>query len=282
MPSQTTKDVSKSRIAALNAGEPSATLVELLVIDFAKLFEHAVPAAPQEALRVLAVAQGNARASGDIDAMRELLTSVRAPAPKAWKPGTKLGITQRMVLGGALLAKYASRDIERLQAHASDTVRGWTAYALALGCEPRTTLARRLRNARISAADSHSGVREWAWLAVRPAIEDEPEAAVTLLQPWVQDGDANVRRFASEVTRPRGVWCAHIELFKQRPELAMSLLEPLRADSSRYVQNSVANWLNDASKSQPKFVESLTKRWLRESDCRETAYICRRAMRSLK
>jgi 3-methyladenine DNA glycosylase AlkC len=62
-----------------------------------------------------------------------------------------------------------------------------------------------------------------------------------LLQPWVHDADENIRRFACELTRPKGVWCAPIRALQAQPERALHLLEPLRADTSRYVQNSVAN-----------------------------------------
>jgi 3-methyladenine DNA glycosylase AlkC len=47
------------------------------------------------------------------------------------------------------------------------------------------------------------------------------------------------------------------------------------------VQNSVANWLNDASKTQPGWVEDVCDRWLAESRAPQTACIVRRATRSL-
>ncbi len=167
-----------------------------------------------------------------------------------------------------------------LATHTSDAVRQWA--VLWLERVPEMTLAQRLKAVRPFAADGHFGVREIAWMAVRPAITAELPLALTLVEPWVIHHDPNVRRFATESTRPRGVWCAHIEALKTCPSMALPLLEPLRADPSKYVRDSVANWLNDASKSQPGWVADLCSRWLRESDCVPTRSLVQRALRTLE
>jgi len=152
------------------------------------------------------------------------------------------------------------------------------AVAQAIGLDPSHE---RLQAQRRLAADPHFGVREMAWAAVRDEVIGDLEAALDLLQAWVSDPDDNIRRFASELTRPKGVWCAPIRALQAEPQRALHLLEPLRADPSRYVQNSVANWLNDASKTQGPWVASVCARWLVDSPCDATRYIVRRARRTM-
>jgi 3-methyladenine DNA glycosylase AlkC len=52
------------------------------------------------------------------------------------------------------------------------------------------------------------------------------------------------------------------------------------------VQNSVANWLNDAAKTKPQWVQQLTDLWFAESHPATAAkardYICKRARRNLQ
>ncbi len=69
---------------------------------------------------------------------------------------------------------------------------------------------------------------------------------------------------------------------KDDPSPGLAVLEPLRSDPSLYVRNSVGNWLNDASKSRPDWVEALCARWRKESPTNETTYIIRRALRTLR
>lgn len=179
-----------------------------------------------------------------------------------------------------LAGERADRDAiaHRLATHPSDVARCWAAQWVAFS---GLDLQRKLHAVRRFAADPHFGVREIAWSAVRDEVARDVDAAVRLLQPSVQDDDPNLRRFATELTRPHGVWCAPLPALKAEPWRAQSLLDPLKSDPSLYVRNSVANWLNDASRTQPHWVRQVCTQWSRESPTAETAYIVRRALRTV-
>ena len=179
-------------------------------------------------------------------------------------------------LGSTHAVERALKDLRR---HPSDVIRCWACELVAR--HSPWSLAEKLERIRPLAADANMGVRECAWMAVRDDIATHLDEAITRLAPFVHDPDPNIRRFATEATRPRGVWCRHIHALREDPARGLPLLEPVRSDPSRYVQNSVANWLNDASKSQPQWVQEVCRRWQRESPTAETAYICRRALRTL-
>ncbi len=168
---------------------------------------------------------------------------------------------------------------QALSTHLSDSVRCWAAYMVVQDGEQ--SLALLLQRIRPFAADVHFGVREIAWMAVREPLAAQLTDAITLLQPWVLEDDPNVRRFAVEVLRPQGVWARHIAELKQHPGLALPLLEPLRSDEAQYVQDSVSNWLNDASKTQPAWVVEVCDRWLALSQSKATQRIVKRARRTI-
>jgi len=241
-------DVPAAILAQLEAGEiESATLSEGLAINFGNLIAHLFPDLAETAAL-------------QIDA--------------------KAGITKRMLAASNLItAEKGQGVINKLANSPSDTVRGWAAYAIATQDE---TLATKLERLKPFANDNHFGVREWAWLAVRPDIVDSPKEAVALLEAWTAAQSEYVRRFAVEAIRPRGVWSSHIKAFKSNPELALQILEPLKTDQSRYVQDSVSNWLNDAYKSQPDWVLQLCETWRKQSQSDSTSYITKRALRSHK
>lgn len=198
-------------------------------------------------------------------------------APTQAQPLWDKGIVKRMQQAAALFEPHAIAD---LAASPSDTVRGIACYVAMQ--KPGLSIQQRLAKLRPLAADHHFGVREWAFLAFRPYFLADVEASIEHLRPFTQSKDENLRRFATESTRPRGVWCAHCDKLKHQPELGLPLLDPLKSDPAKYVQDSVANWLNDAAKSQPAWVRSTCQRWLQESPTVATTRITTRAQRSMK
>jgi 3-methyladenine DNA glycosylase AlkC len=163
--------------------------------------------------------------------------------------------------------------------HQADMARCWATYTI--GKNQQLSIDQILEQIKPFSADTHFGVREISWMAVRHQIASNLITSISILARWTSDEDKNIRRFSSESTRPRGVWCEHIDILKRNPELALEILEPLRSDPERYVQDSVGNWLNDASKTQANFVRSVCQRWKKESETKETNYIIKKAFRTI-
>jgi 3-methyladenine DNA glycosylase AlkC len=185
----------------------------------------------------------------------------------------------RMRAGSRVIWDLHGMDVFELsQGWESDTARGWAAFAVAFAAgDMETQLALALR----FADDSHFAVREWAWLGVRPIVMSDPVRAVELLAKHTAAHSPRIRRFCSEVTRPIGVWSSHIPLFRAEPQHGLPILEPLVTSPERYVRDSVANWVNDATRTAPNWVEATCERWEREHGD-AVDYVCRRARRGLR
>lgn len=171
-----------------------------------------------------------------------------------------------------------SKIISFLEKHPSDVVRRWACYYI--GLNDRMDLKEKLNRLEKFACDSHFGVREDAWLAVRDCIIENLKAGISYLSEWIKSENSYKRRFSIELLRPRGVWCKHINQLKEHPELVLPLIRELEQEKNRYVQDSVANWLNDLSKSQPELVINFLKSW--DSTNNHSAYIIKRSTRSIK
>jgi len=74
---------------------------------------------------------------------------------------------------------------------------------------------------------------------------------------------------------------AHAEL-KDSPHLGEPLVNRVMEDPSRYVQNSCANWLNDAGKTQPLWVTSFCEQWQSRGQSEALTYVIRRALRNIE
>jgi len=238
-------------LQALHEGRlASASLVEVLALNFEQLMRQTLPQLPQSSLQCMAEQQ-------------------------------HLGITRRMQSAAAIVRQAWGAEMAwgLLYQHPSDTLRGWAAYVLA--AQNELSLQEKIRRIQPLADDAHFCVREWAWLALRDDVANQLQTSLDLLQPWTQYDSSYMRRFAIEITRPRGVWCRHIPELKAHPEQAEPLLDTVMCDGHRYVQNSCANWLNDAAKSQAAWVQNYCLQWQERSSDASTQYIIRRGLRSL-
>ncbi|MBW1298063.1 DNA alkylation repair protein [Aquimarina litoralis] len=169
--------------------------------------------------------------------------------------------------------------VHYLSNHKSDIPRCWAAqYYSAI----EMSITERLHTIKPFAADHHFGVREVAILATKEYIIQDLDQTIMILSNWVKNSNENIRRYAVEAIRPIGVWTKKIDELKESPEKAISVLNPLKSDSSKYVKDAVGNWLNDASKTQSNWVLNICNQWERETTSKDTKYIIKKALRSIK
>jgi 3-methyladenine DNA glycosylase AlkC len=249
-------------LGGLNEGRlETITLVEWLAIDVLTLARHAL-----DDVGLVGPARAGILARAERLRVEGIVARTKGMGATIFE--TLRGHARRAAVLGAI-----SR-------HPSDMVRAWAAAAEA--ADARLTLPQRLSRCRRYAADAAGSVRECAWDTIRAHVAADLPRGLTLLERWVRDPDPNVRRCAVEATRPRGVWTFHIDALKRDPEPGRALLEPVRADASRYVQRAVGNWINDASRTRPDWAKRIGARWLRESPTEETRWIVRHALRTVR
>lgn len=254
-------DVPLLIIQLLNAGKiETVNLTEWLAVDHLKLIASTFP---------------------EIGIEQDTIEMITAELKKQKKNSAMTSIK----LIGQMLHQLCSKTnrlrsiLNSLSSHQSDSIRCYAPYLIALNEE--LNIEEKLTQSKSLISDKHFGVREVVWMALRPEVDIHLKKSIEILCEWTKDKDENIRRFTTEVTRPRGVWCKHIEQFKKEPQLALPILNYLKADESKYVQDSVGNWLNDTSKSKPDFVISICERWKRESPTKQIEKIIKRAKRTI-
>lgn len=97
--------------------------------------------------------------------------------------------------------------------------------------------------------------------AVRPFLLLDQEKMMAQLLAWSEHENEHVRRLASEGSRPRLPWGKSIPALKSDPSPILPILEKLMQDESLYVRKSVANNLNDISKTHPQLLKKVADRW---------------------
>ena len=98
-------------------------------------------------------------------------------------------------------------------------------------------------------------------MAVRPFIIKHEERMMAQMYAWAKHENECVRRLASEGCRPALPWAPALTSFKKDPAPILPILSQLKTDPSIHVRKSVANNLNDISKTHPDLVAKLAKDW---------------------
>jgi len=115
--------------------------------------------------------------------------------------------------------------------------------------------------------------------SIRPFLEHAPDETLAVLHGWTRDPSPHVRRLVSEGTRPRLPWAPRVSWIEKHPERVLPLLEALRDDPASVVRRSVANHLNDLSKTDPDRVAQIARRWLADASPERRALV-KHALRS--
>ncbi|MEM8734511.1 MAG: hypothetical protein AAGG44_09835, partial [Planctomycetota bacterium] len=115
--------------------------------------------------------------------------------------------------------------------------------------------------------------------AIRYFIDAHTGPTMRELEKWSTHKNYHVRRLVSEGTRPMLPWSGRIAIEVTE---TLPLLDTLHADPTRYVTRSVANHLNDISKTHPGIVVERLRQWkkLGRQTPAELSWMSRHALRT--
>ncbi|MFQ8601153.1 MAG: DNA alkylation repair protein [Oscillospiraceae bacterium] len=118
-----------------------------------------------------------------------------------------------------------------------------------------------------------------AEFAVRTFIMNDETRMMEQMAAWARHDNEHIRRLASEGCRPRLPWGRALPNFQKDPFPVLRILEQLKADPSPYVRKSVANNLNDISKTHPDLVVKIARDWYGKDE--KTDWIVKHGCRTL-
>ncbi|AOS62034.1 DNA alkylation repair protein [Actinoalloteichus hymeniacidonis] len=116
--------------------------------------------------------------------------------------------------------------------------------------------------------------------AIRALLNHDLDRAMAKIYHWAGSSDVDLRRLASEGTRPFLPWAVRVPAILAEPQTTLPILDALYRDEAEYVRRSVANHLNDLSRQEPELVVATATAWLAEPDA-NTVHVVRHGLRSL-
>jgi len=102
--------------------------------------------------------------------------------------------------------------------------------------------------------------------AVRSFIIKDEERMMAQMIAWSKHKSEHVRRLSCEGCRPQLPMSQSLPNFKKDPTPIIPILTQLKNDPSLHVRKSVANNLNDISKTHPDLVIKIAKDWYGENE----------------
>ncbi|NUL44574.1 DNA alkylation repair protein [Cellulosimicrobium funkei] len=116
--------------------------------------------------------------------------------------------------------------------------------------------------------------------ALRTLLRHDLARGLEIIAGWTGSADEQVRRLASEGTRPYLPWAVRVPGITTHPGVTVHILDALYRDHSEYVRRSVANHLNDLSRDAPDLVARTAQRWLDDPEPTTPALV-RHGLRTL-
>ncbi len=115
---------------------------------------------------------------------------------------------------------------------------------------------------------------------IRPYLEHKNKQTLKVMLKWAKDKNRHVRRLASEGVRPRLPWAKKLDIYIDDPSPIIPILSLLKDDSSKYVQKSVANCLNDILKDNFEIGKQIIEEWNIDNCSKERKWIIKHALRN--
>lgn len=225
---------------------------------------------------------------------RSLATALELALPQLELPALKAAATQMDMLSlreradrlrDALLedlpGNYAAFAQGIRLASQNDTFRGWLIWPVTSAIATKAVAqgsAEAFDDAMALLAELTG--RLSAEFAIRTLLRHNLSRALQIIGGWTTSEDLDVRRLATEGTRPYLPWATRVPEITEQPGVTIAVLDALYRDPEEYVRRSVANHLNDLSRDEPGLVVDTARAWLSDPD-ENTPRLVRHALRTL-
>jgi 3-methyladenine DNA glycosylase AlkC len=118
--------------------------------------------------------------------------------------------------------------------------------------------------------------------AIRPLLAHKTKETIKIMLKWSKDENVHVRRLASEGVRIALPWSKKLYNAVDDFENYKIILSNLKNDTSKFIQKSVGNNLNDLYKEFPDKANEIIKEWNEDNPSKAALWIINHGLRSTK